>query len=61
MLHTDSTIWCISVQTEDFSCSPRMLKCVATHHEKGSSVVVLLQELVFALAGLVGDGFAVVA
>lgn len=35
--------------------------CDRTHHEKGSSVVVLLQELVFALGRLVGDDLATVA
>lgn len=30
-------------------------------HEEGSSVVILLEELVFAFAGFVGDEFAVVA
>lgn len=31
-----------------------------TYHEEGSSVVVLLEELVFAFAGFVGDDFAAV-
>lgn len=37
-----------------------MLSAV-TYHEESSSVVVLLEELVFAFAGFVGDKFAVVA
>lgn len=32
-----------------------MFTCADTHHEEGSSVVVLLEELVFAFAGFVGD------
>lgn len=34
---------------------------MVTHHEEGSSVVVLLEELVFAFGGFVGDDLAVVA
>ena len=34
---------------------------VSAHHKEGSSVVVLLQELVFAFRGFVGDDFTVVA
>lgn len=32
-----------------------------THHEEGSSVVVFLEELVFAFAGFVGDELTAVA
>lgn len=31
-----------------------------THHEEGSSVVILLEELVFAFGAFVGDDFAAV-
>lgn len=40
---------------------PVAVWCEGTHHEEGSSVVVLLQELVFALGCLVGDDLATVA
>lgn len=41
------------------------LQCInkidLTDHEEGSSVVVLLEELVFSFGGFVGDDFAAVA
>ena len=40
---------------------PMWLLSAVTHHEEGSSVVVLLEELVFAFGGFVGDHFAAVA